>query len=74
MKPTSVSVRMAFLRMSVKREAWAANRGVVDELPDLTKMKQLGANTVIDLGDGFSITLVNVLVTDITADDFEVRM
>ena len=47
---------------------------VVDELPDLTKMKQLGANTVIDLGDGFSITLVNVLVTDITADDFEVRM
>ena len=45
---------------------------LVDELPDLTKMKQVGANTIIDMGDGFSITLLDVLVTDISADDFVV--
>ena len=45
---------------------------IVDKLPDLTRMEQVGADTVIDLGDGFSVTLLNVLTGDITQDDFEV--
>jgi Ca2+-binding RTX toxin-like protein len=47
---------------------------IVDELPDLSKMMQVGANTIIDMGDGFSITLRNVLISDISADDFDVSI
>jgi Ca2+-binding RTX toxin-like protein len=47
---------------------------VVDEMPDLAKVKQVGTDTVIDLGDGSSVTLLNVLATDITSDDFQILL
>lgn len=47
---------------------------LVSELPDLNKMRQVGANTVIDMGDGFSITLLGIDKDDITADDFDVLL